>query len=489
MKYCINCGMLLEDRQDICIGCGADVSDPDNTSQFPPEVAEKMEIMKEQDKKKNSTIVAIVIVFILLAVLIGVIAVVAIKNAPAEEPVTEESAEELPERGSARDEREAETRREEEEAAEAEEERPEPPKNRTVSDDLGSYYMVGEAYDDAGCLMFTTFYPEEFGEPEVKFDYSRYSDQFPAVMSCVIADPNNTMRLTYMSPEHFWYQKSDASGKEYSNATDAATYMTFLGYNGPQNYLDALIKQAYSGAKKIELVETKEASEGVLAALKQLEEEKTRLLTGDIGDYAQIGEGTTYTQTSAESHADYYKYVISTSSGDVYADFYLVTVAHTFSYHNDLGDEGTVTEWLPLCVISYESGNAEKYEFYQEAFTVFVNNSRLTEDFFRVNEAYGRMIDDAIGSNTEVPLLSEELLQEMEAAFTPSDMLKETDRAICDFLATPDSTLKTFSEGDIRVTGVADTEQAFYSEGKKQVFITPSRTEYPGDEFIDLYTR
>ena len=210
MKYCKNCGMLLEDTQEICIGCGSDVSDPANTSQFPPEVAEKMESKKAQEKKKNSIVIAIVIVFILLAVLIGVIAAVASKAAAggtsARDEIEAEVAEEEEEEVSL--ETAATASEEEEEVALEEEERRRD--NRKVSDDLGSYYIVGEVYDDAGMLMFTTLYPEDFGgtEPEASFDYTRYSDQFPGVMSCVISDADNTMRLTYMSPEHFWFLSS-----------------------------------------------------------------------------------------------------------------------------------------------------------------------------------------------------------------------------------------------------------------------------------------
>ncbi len=483
MKYCKNCGMLLEDTQDICIGCGFDVSDPENTSQFPLEVAEKMESQKAQAKKKNSIVIAIVIVFILLAVLIGIVAVVASKG--VEGPSLRDEIEE-----------EEEAEREEEETAteppetenEAEEEEP-VPDNREVSDDLGDYYMVGEVYDDAGLLMFTTLYPEDFGggEPEASFDYTRYSDTFPAVMSCVISDTDNTMRLTFMSPEHFWYQVSSVTGSKRSNEVDIDRYRSYLSYDGPQGYLEALIKQAYSGAK-LELVESHEAEGAAAEALKLVSENKTKMLTGDIGDYAGIGASTTYATGESGSSAMYFKYKITTGGGDVFADYYVPVIYNTFSYTNDqLGDEGTVTEWLPLCVVSYECGNQEKYEFYQNAFSVFLNNSRLTKDFFRLNEAYGEMIDEATEARREPETLTPQLLSELEAEFDESSELKSINSDIYTFLSTPDSSLKTFSGGDVSVTGAADSVQAFYSEEKKMVFLTPSDTEYPGNEYIDLF--
>ncbi|MCR4654722.1 MAG: hypothetical protein K5770_00605, partial [Lachnospiraceae bacterium] len=197
MKYCKKCGMLLEDTQEICIGCGTDVSEPENTSIFPPEVAEKMESRKAQEKKKNSIIIAIVIVFILLAVLIGVIAVVASKSASGgavssrdrhnketsadNEASADAGASAVSETDTDADadpesaESSAETAEEPAEAEAVEEDKP--VDNRKVSDAQGNYYNVGEVYDEAGMLMFTTLYPEDFGdgEPTVNFDYTRYS--------------------------------------------------------------------------------------------------------------------------------------------------------------------------------------------------------------------------------------------------------------------------------------------------------------------------
>ena len=492
MKYCKNCGMLLEDTQEICMGCGFDVSDPENTSEFPLEVAEKMESQKAMDKKKTTIVIAIVVVFILLAVLIGVIAAVASKGAgllvppgteKEEEEEEEEETEEEPEQAA------AEPGEAEEEAETVEVPEHVVPDNRKVSDDLGTYYIVGEVRDDAGVLMLTTLYPEDFGgaEPEATFDYTRYSDKFPGVVSCVITDADNTMRLTFMSTEHFWYQVSQTTGKKRNNEVDLDNYMSFLTYDGPQNYLEALIKQAYSGGK-LELVESREATGKAAEALQTLISNKTAALTGDIGDYARIGSSTTYSISDSGGSAVYYKYKISTKGGDVFADYYVPMIYHTFSYDNDqLGDSGTITEWLPLCVVGYECGNEERYKFYEEAFTVFAANSRLTADFFRMNETYGDMIDSAVDAHTEPEPLTPGLLGQLESGFDPSSSLRQTDSDILNFLSAPDGSLKSFVSGERSVTGAADTVQAFYSESEKKVFITPSDTEYPGDEYVDLF--
>ena len=480
MKYCKKCGMLLEDTQDICISCGTDVTKPENTSQFPPEIAKKMESRKEQDRKKRGIVAAILVVFVLLAILIGVIAIVASRQGVSSRDLVEEEEEEEPEEVL------AEPEEEEEEPEELERKVPE---NRKASDDLGSYYNVGEGRDSAGLLVFTTLYPEEFTSFECTFDNTNYSNQFPIVLNCVVSNEENTMRMTYMSPEHFWYQKSTSSKKSRNNEVDLDYYMSYLTYDGPRTYLEALIKQAYSGAKKLELVESHEASTGVTESLNTLLNDRVRILTGDIGDYAHIGSSTSYTLAGSECSATYYKYIITTKNGEkVYADFYVPVVSITFDYVNDqLSDQGSVTEWLPLCVISYESGNSETYEFYAEAFTVFVNNSRLTENFFRVNEAYSSMIDDAVDARRDPEALTDELLAQLEQGMDQSVNLKETDSDILRFLSTPDSTLTTFAEGGTSVTGAADTKQAFYSESRKAVFITPSETEYPGEEFMDLF--
>ncbi len=496
MKYCKNCGMLLEDTQEICMGCGFDVSDPENTSEFPLEVAEKMESQKAMEKKKTSIVIAIVVVFILLAVLIGVIAAVASKGAGVlipsveEEETEEEETQETEEIEEEAEHMEAEPEEAEEEPDVAEEEKRHViPENRKVSDDLGSYYIVGEVRDDAGMLMFTTLYPEDLegAEPEAVFDYTRYSDKFPGVVSCVITDADNTMRLTFMSTEHFWYQVSSKTGKKRNNEVDLGNYMSFLNFDGAQGYLEALIKQAYSGAK-LELVESREAQGASAQALQTLLDNKTKALTGDIGDYARIGSSTTYSISDSGCSATYYKYKISTKGGDVFADYYVPLIYHTFSYTNDqLGDNGSITEWLPLCVISYECGNQERYEFYEEAFTVFVNNSRLTEDFFRMNEAYGDMIDDAVDAHTDPKPLTPELLSEIESGFGSSTTLRQVDADIMSFFSAPEGALKSFVNGEWSVTGAADTVQAFYSESEKKVFITPSDKEYPGDAYLDLF--
>ena len=43
MKYCRNCGTLLEDTHEHCIRCGIDVTIPENVSMYPIEVMETLE--------------------------------------------------------------------------------------------------------------------------------------------------------------------------------------------------------------------------------------------------------------------------------------------------------------------------------------------------------------------------------------------------------------------------------------------------------------
>ncbi|MCR5108849.1 MAG: hypothetical protein K6B28_11885 [Lachnospiraceae bacterium] len=482
MKYCKKCGMLLEDTQDICIGCGLDVSLPENTSEFPPELAEQMENKKEQEKKKTGIIIAIIAVFVLLAILIGIIVVYTSKNTKIEEPVAEEPIAEA----------EAEEEEAPQEDSDTEEEAvaEEPPAvqdDREVSDTEGDYYKIGKVYDEAGNLMFTTLYPEDFGDLESNFAYDKYSDLFPMVMTAVTTNSDNTLRLTFTSPQHFWYQDS-SKGQTRDNEVDLDYYMSYFKYSGPQGFVEAMIGQAYPGAKKVELTETKEAPESVIETLNLLIKEKTKKLTGDIGDYAHIGETTTYATGESESTANIFKYHIVTAEGeDVYSDFYVPIIANSFYYANDMtGDQGSVTEWMPLCVISYESGNIETYEFYEDVFTVFVNNSILTKEFFRINEEYGKIIDQAVENKTEAEAVTPDLLKKLTEAVTANNKLNDMNSDIYDFLRTPDEALPTFSDTEHRVTGIENTMQAFYSESEGKVYITPSETEYPGSEYKDL---
>ncbi|MCR5735431.1 MAG: hypothetical protein K6G22_12570 [Lachnospiraceae bacterium] len=488
MKYCKKCGMLLEDTQDVCIGCGLDVSLPENTSEFPPELAAKMENKKEQDKKKNVILIAIIIIFVLLAVLIGIFVAIASKNAseaePPELPVTQETETDTQTDQTdvtddvstgVSDDDTAATKRVVED-------------DREVSDNLGDYYLVGNVYDDLGNLMFTTLYPEEFGSITATFDYEKFSDIFPLVLNVVVCNEDDTLRLTYTSPEHFWYQNSSKGNSRY-NEVDLDYYMSFLTYDGPQAYMEALVQLAYPGAKSIEMLESVDASDSVKESLNLMLKQKTKRLTGDIGDYAHIGDTTTYAAGESACSATIYKYhVVNKSGQDVFADFYLPIISNTFYYANEqIGDQGSVTEWLPLCVISYESGNQETYEFYENAFKVFVNNSNLTKEFFRINEEYGKVIDEAVANRTDPEPMNETLLTTLTERVKESNKLNELDTDIYDFLNTPDGDLPTFSNTSHRVTGVADSVQAFYSDSLQRVFITPSDTEYPGNEYVDLF--
>ena len=47
MKYCKNCGMLLEDTHEHCIACGTDVTKAENVSKYPPGVQETIESQKK----------------------------------------------------------------------------------------------------------------------------------------------------------------------------------------------------------------------------------------------------------------------------------------------------------------------------------------------------------------------------------------------------------------------------------------------------------
>ena len=58
MKYCRNCGTLLEDTHEHCIRCGMDVTIPENVSLYPIEVMETLEIenqRKEEQRKQEIT--------------------------------------------------------------------------------------------------------------------------------------------------------------------------------------------------------------------------------------------------------------------------------------------------------------------------------------------------------------------------------------------------------------------------------------------------
>ncbi|MBO4890493.1 MAG: zinc ribbon domain-containing protein, partial [Lachnospiraceae bacterium] len=238
MKYCKNCGTLLEDTHEHCIRCGTDVTIAENVSMYPIEVMETIE-EENQRKKASGKIVAMIIglVVVLVALVIAFLALGSNMKRPAPAKETTETKDEVPaetEAAVAAEEESAEAEPAEEESAAVNS------SNRAVKDDKGKYYDYVEEKDDAGNVLFTALLPEDLTERELFKDYEVYSDRYPISLNYTASTKENDVRFTYLSARKLWYKLGE-TGKGRSNESDITHYMTYFEYENPRSYLEPLL--------------------------------------------------------------------------------------------------------------------------------------------------------------------------------------------------------------------------------------------------------
>lgn len=490
MKYCKNCGMLLEDTHEHCIACGTDVTKAENVSKYPPGVRETIESQKKENKTRRGIVGAIIVVFVLLLALVGVIIMQASKMSEEKElPKAAEETEQADAESDAIEEAlSAELNADvitEEEAADTA-----PASGRKIKDDKGSYYTYLEASDAGGNVVFTSVYPEDFISAVPMFDYGKYSTKYPELLTFVVGNEDNTARFTYMSPQQFWYKASE-TGKTRNNERDIVNYMSYLTYDGAEGYVEALIKQGYSDAKKVTLLETAEADEAITKNLEELSKEYTRTLTGDIGDYAHIGEDTTYATMESEFSVNLLKYEITTKNNStLYCDFYVPLIANHFYYANDTSDDrGTVTEWIALSVIGFEAGNDELYDEFEEAFFVFAKNTKVNQAFYYINEQYGKELEKAVADGEEPEPLDKEKLEAYKKSLNQSASLNDLNQGLLEFSELNGSADAVFVKDNQKVAAPAECKLVYYNADTKKMFLSPDETEYPGDDYTLQFTR
>lgn len=476
MKYCKKCGTLLEDTQDICIGCGIDVSLPENISMYPLEMRDKIELERRTNNKRRVLILTIIgISVLLLALVVTLVWYVSTFQgdlAPKEETEIEEVVEEP----------EPEPVQEE---APAEEPAPvEIPK--VVKDDLGTYYNIGSVQDEAGNTIFTTVYPEDFPNVNSSIEYDKYSTRFPEVMTFVTSNESNLVQFTYISPQHFWYRNSK-NGKTRNNERDVFNYMTYYTYNGVQPYLEALINASYTDLKKLEFVEKVPVSEENTAKLQAFADSRTSELSGDVDDFAKIGSDTEYAVMAAEAEASIYSYV-GTSKQDniIYMDFYVPVIANTLSYSTTSNnDKGEVTEWVIPCIAAYESGNEELHEKYKEAFNAFIYNSKLNREFFYNNYQYGNYLSQCVTDGETAVALDAAKLSEYHGGYSDGADIGSFNTSLMEFLAGHPADLRDMHTEDNLLSYVATSGIVigYVDRTANKLFFSPDNTEYPGEPY------
>ncbi len=397
MKYCRNCGTLLEDTHEHCIRCGIDVTDPDNVSMYPIEVMETLE-KENQQKKASGKIVAMIIGLVVVLVALVLVFLYALGGnvkKPSEAKPEKETVEAAADEAAAADTLAADETAAAEEVPQEEpeeEEAPAKPSDRKVKDDKGKYYDYVVEKDDAGNEVFTALLPEDLTEREFYKDYEGYSDRYPFMVNFTAATKENDVRFTYLSPRKLWYKLSE-TGKGRTNESDITHFMTYFAYEGPRSYLDALLSQSYPGVK-LELTNEYDVNEVVPQKLTELAKAKNKELFGDIGDYAYIGKNTTYANMDYECSAKIYEYEITLKDKDMlFCRYYVPSMAHNLTYANaDNNDRGNITEWYNFAIICFETGNEDNFDDYEEDFNMFIANALPTNMFMYINESYSEDI-------------------------------------------------------------------------------------------------
>lgn len=480
MKYCKNCGMLLEDSNDICIGCGTDATNPDNVSDYPLDMIEEIEKEKDESLERNKTILIIIGIFVAILVLICVLA---FRFSQEEYSIDSQETEEMLEEEDTDEANAEEVTDEAEEIVEDTEENPDANGEVMVSDadgmqieDDSDLVNMSEEYqnndeeiqaednsdaenseeqaeeteepsnlvlketsqeDAAGNIIFTTKYPEDFTKPSGSVTRSAISSRFREQIDFNVSNQDRTALFTYISPQQLWFRNSD-NGQTRSNETDTANYMSYFTYSdGVETYLESRIKMGNPSLKNIKLVSKESYSGAIDEKVSKLAKDFTaELNTESLGDYASIGSDTQYASLGSESGAYLYKYEAVSGSTTVYMDFYAPFVANKFNYSTNSGDDrGEITEWILLELICFQAGNKEIYDKYYSSFTTFIKESKITREMLYDEGKYYDEIKAARAQNSYPEELTKAKLDSYHSSYSESESIGTFYQNLYDLIA------------------------------------------------------
>ena len=458
----------------------------ENVSLYPPEVMDTIDAQKEDRIKRIRIMVLIIVIFVILAALVAVAAIgigkgnfqlAGIGESESEE-IYEEPVEEFEEVEEELPEEETEESNEEE----AEEEAEDAP--RVVSDANGDYYDYSERLDDAGDVIFEAIYPEDFDNINEYIEYDRFSDRYPIRYQFVASGEDGGIQFVYISPEQYWYKLSE-TGKTRSNERDPSYYMSFYQYGGAKKYIEDILKASYPKGK-YECTNEKEISSLATAGTKELADYKSDKLSFNIGDYAHIGEGTTYANMDSEYSALVYDYEIVTKDKQIVFDrFYVPVIANNLYYANETyNDRGTVTEWYILAFVVMEAGNEDLFDDYSDAFDIFAVNAVPTERFMKINQIYAEEIKESVAAKRAVDPMTEDMLATYSKESESGYSLDEFNKMVLDILNKAGG--KIFEAGDTKIRTGKDINVAFLDKEIGKLYVSKDASEYPGDEFTEL---
>lgn len=471
MKYCKKCGMLLEDNMERCIGCGTDVTDKKSYSRFPEPVQQQLEIEKKERGKKALALVAITLVFIAILLMVGIYlsqTYMLMGDEDGEGPGTGMFTQML-----------MNSKKNDKQDAGADSEK----KNRQVKDENGSYYKYTTLKDEDGNELFTAVYPEDLTNVEVSVDCSRNSQKFPAVFSFVATNDDNTTQLTFTSPQH--YQYIEGIGFEPSEIQEnVGGCISFYEFTDVESYLKEIIKQAYPTAKKIEALD--EASEEVSSEkLDKLVEEYDVEKTDNLADLFGLPEGTSFKHTDTYKSDKVLGYRILTKEDHaVTCRFYVPVFCVNYEFDNpELEMNGRVSDCYILTVSSFEAGSDELYDSYENAFSLFINNYRLSDAFLGGVDKYVSNINESLKKLEAPKILSE---KEFGALLKDSPKAGKFTQAVGDFLSAGKDAAKTFKADKYTVNTGDSVVLVYYNPEKELLFTSGDDSEYPGDDYIEL---
>lgn len=472
MKYCKKCGMLLEDNMEICIGCGTDVTDKKSYSRFPEPVQQQLDKEKKETGKKYLALLAITLVFIAILLMIG------IYISQTYLLIGDEDGENGPGTGMF-----TQMLMNSKNKDKDKDDQGKKKKNRQVKDENGTYYKYVTLKDEAGNDMFTAVYPEDLSDVDISLDLERDSVRFPAVLSFVATNDDNTTQLTFTSPQHYQYiQGTGFSPTEVQEKLMGC--ISFYDFSDVESYLSEIIKQAYPTAKKIEALD--EASGPVSS------EKMDKLIdiydvdkTDGLAELFGLPDGTAFTHTDTYKSDKIFNYRILTKEDHaVTCNFYVPVFCVKYDFSNpELEMEGSVSDCYILTVSSFEAGSDELYDWYEDAFSLFVNNLKVSDSFFNGTCAYASKIKGDIKDGKIPAILGKNEFSDLVKSSTQGDAFT---KGVCDFLSQNKDGAKTYKAEEYTINTNDSIVQVYLNPEKELLFTTGDESEYPGDDYIEF---
>ncbi len=470
MKYCKKCGMLLEDNMEICIGCGTDVTDKKSYSRFPEPLQQQLESEKKENGKKVLALLAITLVFIVILLMIG------IYISQTYLLMSESEGDSGPETGMF-------TRMLLNSGKEDDKKPATQKKNRQVKDENGSYYKYATLKDEAENDMFTAVYPEDLSNVDISLDLERNSLKFPAVLSFVATNEDNTTQLTFTSPQHYQYIAGTGFSPD-ELQENLKGCVSFYDFKDVETYLNEIIKQAYPTARKIEALDEADepASSKSLDRLTELYGEND---TEELAKLFGLPEGTSFNHTETYKSDRILNYRILTKEDHaVTCRFYVPVFCVKYDFSNPEYDmNGRISDCYILTVSSFEAGSDELYDWYEDAFSLFVNNYGLSEGFLKGVDAYAGKIKSEIEGGM-IPSVIDR--NEFSSLIGSSEASGTFIKGVGEFLGRNKNAEKTFTAEDYTINTGDDIVQVYFDPARELLFTTGDETEYPGDEFIEF---